>query len=286
MACLSAVAAASDEPDSLIGTLGYHRTLQADTLVDLACHYGLGFLELVAANPGVDPWLPGADVDLVLPTLHVLPDAPHRGIIINLSEQRLYYFPPPPGRVRSFPVGIGREGWETPVGETEVVGKRARPTWRPPASIRAERPELPAAIGPGPHNPLGPFALDLGWTNYVIHGTNKPPGVGRRVSHGCIRLYNHDIAWLFERVAVGTPVVIVDQPAKLGWFGGELYLEVHPTQTQADELEMLGRITPDPAPESLWRILKAAGDESRRLDWPLVQRVVQERRGIPVQITK
>lgn len=278
----AAAAAAGD----LIGEIGTHETVAEDTLLHLARRYDLGFVELVAANPGVDPWLPGAGVRLVLPTAHLLPAAPRRGVVVNLAEQRLYHFPSAGGPVETYPLGTGRDGCQTPLGETRIAGKRARPTWIPPASIRAERPELPAAVPPGPDNPLGAFALDLALPGYVIHGTNKPLGIGRRVSHGCIRMYPEDIRRLFARVAPGTPVTIVDQPVKLGWSGNALFLEVHPSQTQADEIEASGRFTPQPIPDLATRVRDAAGLEAERLDWARVWATARQRRGVPVRITR
>jgi len=268
------------------GELAVYPSAETDTFISIARRFGLGYVELLAANPGVDPWLLGDGQKILLPNAHLLPDAPREGLVINLADQRLYFFSPEGGAIRSFPIGLGRTGWETPTGETRIAGKRYKPTWIPPASIRAEKPHLPAAIPPGPANPLGDHALDLAWENYVIHGTNRPAGIGRRISHGCIRLYPEDIAWLFAKVPIGTGVRIVDQPAKLGWFASELYLEVHPGQRQADELEKEGRITPEPIPELIWRIKQAAGDDAGRLDWIATRRAVEERRGIPVRVTR
>ena len=141
-------------------------------------------------------------------------------------------------------------------------------------------------IPPGPNNPLGDYALDLGWTGYVIHGTNRPYGVGRRVSHGCVRLYPEDIEKLFSLVRVGTPVAFVDQPIKLGWLDGELYLQVHPTQTQADEVEDTGHFTPRNVSDIAWRVVRAAGEAAARVDWKIVDRTVAQRRGVPVRITR
>ncbi|MDJ0970296.1 MAG: L,D-transpeptidase family protein [Kiloniellales bacterium] len=278
--------AADDSRDGdILGQLRLHRVQKDETLIDIALREGLGFVELRAANPGVDPWIPKLGQTLVLPTAHLLPDAPRLGIVINLAEQRLYYFrrrrPPV-----TFPVGIGRAGCETPTGETRIVRKREHPTWVPPASIRAERPDLPAAVPPGPWNPLGEHALDLGWESLVIHGTNQPLGIGRRVSHGCLRLYPADIAALFDAVEVGTRVRIVDQPVKLGWSGGELYLEVHPTQTQADELEATGRLTPEPVFGLNAKLLRTAGEAAARLDWQAIEVTARERRGIPIRVTR
>jgi L,D-transpeptidase ErfK/SrfK len=270
--------------DAVIGAIEFDTARAGDSLLQIARRHDLGFVELMAANPGVDPWLPGEGTRLVLPKAHVLPDAPHRGIVINLAEQRLYYFDAQ--AVVSYPVGTGRAGCETPLGDTHVAGKREAPSWTPPASIRAEKPELPAIVPAGPDNPLGAFALDLGWPEYVIHGTNKPLGIGRRVSHGCIRLYPEDIAPLFESVRIGTPVTIVDQPLKLGWLDGELYLEAHPTQAQADELEATGRVTFEPAPDLEFRVLSQVGRAAGLIDWAAVDRAARERRGVPVRITR
>lgn len=280
-------ASAANAEFDMIGELEEYGVVGDETLLDVAVRNDLGFIELLAANPGIDRWSPGPGVSIVLPKAHLLPAAPRRGIVVNLADQRLYYFSDVSMPPTSFPVGIGRRGYETPLKESRIKRKREKPTWTPPPSIRAERPDLPAAIPPGPDNPLGEFALDLDLDldGYVIHGTNLPYGVGRRVSHGCIRLYPGDIARLFAEVDVGTPVAIVDQPAKLGWVDGELYLEVHPSQSQADELEALGRFAPEPIPDLEARIHDAAGAEIGRLDWSAIRRVAHERRGIPVRIT-
>jgi L,D-transpeptidase ErfK/SrfK len=270
----------------ITGELATYLADHSDTFNAIAQRFDLGYVELLAANPGVDSWLLGAGQEVLLPSAHLLPDAPREGIVINLADQRLYYFPPNGDAVRSFPIGLGRKGWETPTGETWIVRKRYKPTWVPPASIRAEKPHLPAAVPPGPANPLGDHALDLDWERYVIHGTNRPAGIGRRISHGCIRLYPDDVAWLFGEVPIGTKVRIVDQPAKLGRIGGDLYLEVHPSQSQADQIEKDKRFESEPIPELIWRIKRTAGEDVGRLDWAAVRRSVAERRGIPLRITR
>lgn len=275
---------AAEWPD-ILGRLSYHRIARGEVLAELALQRNLGYVEIRAANPDVVSWFPEVGSRVVLPTAHILPDASRRGIVVNLAEMRLYFFPPEGGEPLTFPVGIGREAWKTPLGETTVVGKRVNPVWIPTPSIRAEKPELPAVVPPGPDNPMGAYSLDLGWRLYRIHGTNKPLGVGRRISHGCLRMYPWDIEALFPRVAIGTAVTIVDQPVKLGWLYGALYLEVHPTQTQADEVEITGSLPPGPAPDVTELVRKVAGPKAKFVDWPLVRRVAAERRGYPVRIS-
>lgn len=242
-------------PD-MIGEPAQYRTRYEDTLLEVARRFGLGYVEMMAANPTLDPWLPGEGTKVSLPTRHLLPDAPRKGIVVNLGDMRLYHFHSD-GTVRSYPIGIGRQGAHTPLGHTTITLKREAPTWIPPASIRKEKPDLPAAIGPGPNNPLGDYALNLGWPSYVIHGTNRPYGIGRRVSHGCIRLYPEDIQDLFENVEVGTPVTVVDQPVKLGWWQGALYLEVHPDRSIADLIEQGRDIPPARLDDTLAKRIRA-----------------------------
>ena len=219
-----------DDVTDVIGDVQSVTAQHVDTLPMLARRYGLGFDEIVGANPGVDVWLPGDGTEIVLPTRFVLPDAPRQGIVINVAARRLFYFPADePGVVITHPVGIGREDWATPLGSATVTTRLVDPAWYPPASIRAEHAAkgspLPGVVGPGPDNPLGKHALLLSMPGYLIHGTNKPAGVGMRVSHGCIRLYPEDIAALFPDVAVGTPVRIVDQSVLAGWRGDRLFVQ-------------------------------------------------------------
>ena len=223
-----------DSPDQqIVGELQVIQTRDADTFVDIARAYNLGFDELVDANPDVDPWLPGEGTRVVLPTRFVLPDAPREGIVINLASKRLFYFQEPDEdgalALITFPIGIGQEGSATPLGVTRVTSKGKDPVWHVPASIRreyaAEGNPLPAQVMPGPDNPLGSHVLILGMPSYLIHGTNRPAGVGMRVSHGCVRLFPENIEHLYEIAPVGVPVAIVNQPWLLGWEDGRLYLE-------------------------------------------------------------
>lgn len=269
---------------ALLGEIRHYVARHEDTLLDLARDNNLGFIELAAANPGVDPWLPGAGTTIVLPTAHLLPAGPRQGILLNLTDQRLYYFPPDGSPVQSFPIGTGQEAWDTPTGKTTIVRKKKNPTWYVPKSIRKENPELPRFIGPGPDNPLGRHAVYLGWPSYLIHSTNSPWGVGRRVSHGCIRMYPEGIAKLFPELPVGTPVTVVRQELKLGWHNGTLFMEVHPNPAQQIELEETGKFSPGPVPELIYRITEAAGEARDSVDWERVNDAVAKRSGLPIPI--
>lgn len=256
-----------------------------DTFVHIARDYNLGYVEMRAANPGVDPWLPGEGTDLILPTRHIFPEAPRQGIVINLPEMRLYAFVNGDNPPDTYPIGIGREGLDTPEGTTKIVRKRAGPEWRPTPRMRQEKPELPAVVEPGPENPLGTHALYLGWPQYAIHGTNRPFGIGRRISSGCIRLYPESITKLFEKVPVGTPVTVVDQPIKAAWIDDKLYIEAHPTISQSIQMEETGQIEPTQLSEKeMEYILKAADEFKDRLRWPAIRMAVKERRGYPVAV--
>ncbi len=256
------------------------------TLIDIALERDLGILSISALNPGIDVWVPGAERLVALPTAWVLPEHERRGIVVNLAELRLYHYPEPDTVPNVHTIGIGRDGFTTPLGATTVTRKQANPTWYPTAATRADRPELPGVVPPGPDNPLGRHAIYLGFPTYLIHGTNLPYGVGRRVSRGCIRMYPDSVALLFERVPVGLPVRIMDDPIKLGWSNGDLYLEVHPDLEQFDELEADYRFTAKPPPDITPRILAKAGDAGGRLAWNVIEKELVARRGIPIRITR
>ena len=221
--------------DSIIGQMSIITAKDSDTFIELARRFGLGFQEMVLANPNVDPWLPGEGTQVVIPTRYILPKTKREGLVLNLAEMRVYYYPKSsPGFVHTYPISIGKEGWSTPHSETKVIAKAKNPTWTPPESIRKEHEEkddpLPATVPPGPDNPLGKYAIRLGLSGYLIHGTNNPRGIGMKVTHGCIRLHPDDIHDLFSRVSVNTPVTIVNQPYKLAWVDGKLYAEMHPNE--------------------------------------------------------
>ncbi len=282
----SVIVSAGQPPSDIVGEIVESYTWTEDTLLDIARADGLGLLEVMAANPGVDRWLPGKATFIVLPSAHILPDAPRKGIVINLAELRVYFFAGD-GEIHTFPIGVGRGGFSTPTGKTRVVRRRAHPDWYPTKNARREDPELPARVLAGPDNPLGEYALYLGWPTYLIHGTSKPWGVGRRVSRGCIRLYPEDIEWLFQKVKVGTPVTVVDQAVKYGRKNGDLYVEVHPNHAQLDQIEETGEMEFEETPDQTDRVLTVASpEEIPRIDWVAVDRAFSERRGLPVRITR
>ncbi len=227
----------SDSRYSVIGELSYVFTNKEDTLLDIARRFDFGYEELIQVNPNVDRWVPGEGRKILLPGQFILPDAPKDGIVLNLAELRLYYFPKEePGlarRVYTYPISIGRMDWKSPLGKTRIIAKEKEPAWYPPESIRAEHAaegEYLQKVIPGgdPSNPLGHYALSLALPHYLIHGTDerKEYGIGMRVTHGCIRMYPEDIEQLFSLVEINTPVTFIDQPIKLGWQGAELFLEI------------------------------------------------------------
>ena len=270
----------------VVGEPAGYAIRQGDVLPEIARRFDVGYTALAAANPGVDPWLPQPGRQLTIPSSYVLPEGPHQGIVINLAQWRLFYFPPGGGRVETYPLGLGVIGVSTPHGVTRVVRKEPNPTWYPPASIRAERPELPRVVPPGPDNPLGAYALHLGWPSYLIHGTNKPDGVGRNVSHGCIRLLPEDIERLFGEVAVGTPVRVIDQPVAAGWNGDALYVEVYPSKAQTEQIDTERPVSPDPAHGVRAIVTAAAGSYAGAVDWAAVDEAARQRTGMPVLVAQ
>lgn len=268
--------------DSVVGDNLIMRTRYEDTFVAIGRVYGLGFREMMEANPGVHPWVPGEGTEITLPLSQILPQEDREAIVLNLPEFRLYHFLPEKNTVRSYGVGIGREGWQTPEVETRVTGVAANPSWTPPASIRAEHAAmgdiLPRVVAPGPDNPLGQYAVRLSVPSYLFHGSNKIVGVGMRVSHGCVRLYDGDIEELANSVRPGTPVRIVNEPVKAGWLKGRLYIEVHP-QLEED------RGTPIDFEGIINGALQRQAQHNITVDWDKVKLAAREQRGIPVDIT-
>jgi L,D-transpeptidase ErfK/SrfK len=268
----------------LLGRLSFVELAAEDTLVDLAPELGVGYLELLAANQDIDPWLPPAGMRLTIPDAHLLPSGPREGIVVNTGDLRLYYFAPeaPP---RSYPIGIAKDGYATPKGTTRVVRKQKDPTWYPGPTARRDEPTLKRVVPPGPDNRLGAYALYLGWPAYLIHGTNEPRGVGRHSSRGCIRLYPQHIEELFGLVPLKTKVRVVHEPVKLGWVGGELYLEAHPDQAHSLALDETGKLEREPARDLRALVTKAAAGELARVDWDRVARASLASAGLPVRIT-
>ena len=278
--------------DEVVGEVQITQTTPQDTLADIARRFSVGYDEIHRANPGVDMWVPGAGRRVVVPTQFMLPDAPHVGIVVNIAEMRLYYFPPSShgGKqiVYTYPIGIGRVNWKTPSGVTSVVRKVMNPVWRPPADILEEHREegdpLPAEIRPGPDDPMGTRALYLGWPEYAIHGTNKPVGVGMRVSHGCMHLYPEDIVQLYDLVPVGTPVRVVNQPFVFGWYRGELYMQAFgPLEGDQRDWQTAARTLLEQAmgPD----IQKQLQERNEQVRWDLALQLARDPQGIPVAIT-
>jgi L,D-transpeptidase ErfK/SrfK len=274
--------------DNVIGVVTTAVAEHEDTLLDIGRRYGVGYEEILAANPGIDPWLPGAGTEVLLPTRFVLPNAPREGIVVNLPEHRLYYFPPArpgePRLVRTYPISTGKMDWKTPLGVTRIVSKQERPNWNPPESVRLEHIEkgdpLPNVVPPGPDNPLGEYAMRLGIPkgSYLIHGTNRPAGVGMQVTHGCIRMYPEDIEEFFSLVPVKTQVNLIDQTTKVGWSRGQLFVE------RQAPLEGTGNPTHmDPA-ELAKLVASATEGLAVTVDWNTARGAFNQASGVPVRI--
>jgi L,D-transpeptidase ErfK/SrfK len=259
-----------------------------DTLLDIAHRYSLGYEEIIRANPGVDMWLPGEGTDILLPGRRILPPGPREGIVVNLPEHRLYYYPKrkrgEKAVVITYPVSIGRMDWHSPLGETEVVAKQRHPSWYPPESIRKEHAKngdpLPKVVPPGPQNPLGDYKMRLGVGDgtYEIHGTNNPLAVGMAITHGCIRMYPEDVAALFARVPVGTKVWLINDPVKVAFVGGDLLMEAHPPvdgegQTVAPNLDQLSK-----------QLDRALGNSTAAIHWDFARDALQAATGMPTLV--
>jgi L,D-transpeptidase ErfK/SrfK len=267
----------------IIGNVQVVTAKHHETLLDIGRAYGLGFDDIVRANPGLDPWLPGEGARVTLPTRFILPRVERKGVVLNLPELRMYYFPKPAKgeapTVVTYPVSIGRMDWSTPLGHAKIVSKVRNPSWYPPESIRKEHAEdgrpLPTVVPPGPDNPLGAYAMRLSIPGYLIHSTNKPAGVGMRVTHGCIRMFPEDIEVLFGKLAVGEPVMIVNQPYKVGWSLDGLYLEAHmPLEEDADTLgKDMTAITE--------MLVEATRLRNAPVDWDLARQIFDRADGIP-----
>jgi len=259
--------------DSVIGMIRQYTVKKNDSLIEIARKFNLGYNEITDANPGIDPFVPDSNISVLIPTEWILPDVRLReGIILNISEMRLYFFPNKNSRFTyTFPIGIGDDGKETPTGEFKIINKTARPYWIVPKSIRKEDPKLPQVVPPGPDNPLGSHALRLSIPSILIHGTNRPWGIGRKVSHGCIHLYPEDISWLFTHVKKGMRVTIIRQPVKVGMRANRVYLEIHSDGNVNYLREAI--------------ILLSRKNLLDRVNSVKLNRAIKEKRGIPVIIS-
>src|SRR6202046_731464 len=263
-----------------------------DTLPDIARRFDVGYEEILTANPGVDPWLPGVGREVVVPTQFILPAAPHEGVVVNVAAMRIFYYPPhkkgQPETVYTHPIGIGKVGWKTPEGTTKIVSRQKDPVLVVPKSVREEHQEdgeeLPAKVPAGPDNPLGAYEFRLGWPSYLIHGTNKPYGVGMRSSHGCMRLYPEDIAVFFDLIPIGTKVTVVNQPYLFGWRDGTLYLQAY--EALEDDSRGLSQDRKRLLAKMLNPKLGAKiSEHSNEIDWQRVGDLAHTPRAVPVPVT-
>lgn len=269
------------EGSNIVGNVQYHKVQKGENLSDIAKQYDVGFLALMAANKGIDPFVPPPDYVLTIPSEIILPQVKREGIVVNIAELRLYYFDPNQEVVHIFPIGIGRIGRDTPVMETTISQMVENPTWTPPASIRKEYLEkgieLPPVVPAGPDNPLGMFKMRLayGAGDYLIHGTNKDFGIGMRVSSGCIRLSPTNIDWLFHQVHRGVKVKIINEPIKLSWEPDHaLYIEAHEPLTRSDGVK-----TELTLPEDLTTWL-----QERHLSATKARAAILAQNGLPIEV--
>jgi L,D-transpeptidase ErfK/SrfK len=278
--------------EDVVGAVQVVTAGKDDTLTDIARRFNVGYEEIVRANPKVDPWLPGEGREIILPTQFILPDAPRTGLVINIAAMRIFYYPPAkrgePQVVLTHPIGIGKVGWRTPEGVTKIVRRQQDPTWRVPVSVRKEHHEngedLEPVIGPGPDNPLGKYAFYLQWPSYLIHGTNKPAGVGLRSSHGCIRLYPEDIEQFYNMVPIGTQVRVVNQPFVFGWLDGQLDMQAF--DVLEDDTRDWNKAQRKLLTKSLAaRLRQEVQAHHEEVDWNQVAALARSPRGVPVPIT-
>jgi len=273
---------------SVVGNDERIKSTYHDTLLDIARRYSLGYEEIIRANPGVDMWLPGEGTDILLPGRRILPPGPRAGLVVNLPEHRLYYYPKAKkGQHRvviTYPVSIGRMDWKSPLGETAVVAKQKHPSWYPPESIRKEHARngdpIPKVVPPGPNNPLGDYKMRLGVGDgtYEIHGTNNPMAVGMAITHGCIRMYPEDVAALFPKVPVGTKVWLINDPVKVTYVDGDLLMEAHPPvdgqgQTLAPNLDLLAK-----------QLDRALGSTVAAIHWEFARAALEKADGMPTLV--
>jgi L,D-transpeptidase ErfK/SrfK len=272
--------------NTVIGSTKIIYADERDTLLDIARNHGFGYQDMKLANVNVDTWLPDDGEEIVLPSQFILPVAAMNGIVLNVPEMRLYYYLPKENgklqEVFTYPLGVGREGWNTPYIKTIIVEKKVNPNWYPPKSILKEHEEagdpLPKIVKPGPENPLGNYAMRLGRRDYLIHGTNKPNGIGMRISHGCIRLYPEDIKELFSKVSLKTSVNIINQPYKIGVKNDVIYLEAHPFLDE-DKEEYENNLT-----SVIALIIKISNNRKYQIDMRTAYEAIKNPTGLPIAV--
>ena len=272
--------------NTVIGSTKIIYADERDTLLDIARNHGFGYQDMKLANVNVNTWLPDDGQEVVLPSQFILPVASMDGIVLNVPEMRLYYYPPKEkGKLQevfTYPLGVGREGWNTPYIKTIIVEKKVNPNWYPPKSILKEHEEagdpLPKIVKPGPENPLGNYAMRLGRRDYLIHGTNKPNGIGMRISHGCIRLYPEDIKELFSKVSLKTPVNIINQPYKIGVKNDVIYLEAHPFLDE-DKEKYENNLT-----SVIALIIKISNNRKYQIDMRTAYEAIKNPTGLPIAV--
>jgi len=259
-----------------------HKVVKGDYFQQLAEQYDVGFLALLAANPEHDPFLLQIGTEIVIPNQMLLPFITQTGIVINLPELRLYYFLPQENKVHVFPVGIGRQGLSTPLTSTVISEKRKNPIWRPTQEMQerhfvAHGKYLAKEVPAGPNNPFGKYALRLGTSEYLIHGSNKRFGIGMRASSGCIRMYDNDIKWLFNNIPLNTKVRVVNQPVKMSYENGDKQLiEIHQPLTDLE-------VTTDNV------ILTKAMQRfvgTKRENWQQLLPIIENPQGLVVELVK
>jgi L,D-transpeptidase ErfK/SrfK len=284
------------EDGDLVGYVQKTTVGKDDTMPDIARRFDVGYEEILLANPGVDPWLPGVGREVVVPTQFVLPAAPHEGVVVNVAAMRIFYYPPhkkgEPQLVYTHPIGIGRVGWKTPEGTTRIVAREKDPVWVVPESVRKEHAEdgdmLPAVVKAGPDNPLGQYAFRLSWPSYLIHGTNKPYGVGMRSSHGCMRLYPEDIAVFFDLIPIGTKVTVVNQPYAFGWRDGTLYMQAYAVMEDdsrnwdKNRKRLLANLMNPKQRQKIGQRIEGADND---VDWQRIGDLAHSPRAVPVPVT-
>ncbi|MCC8996950.1 MAG: L,D-transpeptidase family protein [Nitrosomonas sp.] len=286
-------------PPTGVDVFGQTKTIKVsskDTLLDIARQYDIGQAEILIANPNVDRWLPNDDDEVILPSRYIIPDVDRKGLVVNLAEMRIYYFPETKNGnkpvVTTHPVGIGRMDWVTPLGISKIVEKKKDPTWIPPKSLQMDRiangeQPYPSIVPPGPTNPLGKHAMRLGITggSYLIHGTIKPFGVGMRVSAGCIRMYPEDIESLFDKISTGTQVRVINEPIKLGWVLDSLFIELHPPLEEDQEKYQNYEFRVTNFINNFLSSPRNKRVENLNIDQEALKKAILEKSGIPVLIS-